>query len=262
MSETGGVNGTKNAPNHALRRFLPLGVLIVAIVLFFVSGLHQRFSFDQIAIHYGMLSTFVADQPILSALGVVVIYAAATAASFPAAWLLTVATGLVFGWATGAVLVIFGATIGACILYSAARFALADFFRQKAGGILNKMAGGFRDNATSYMLFLRLAPIFPFTLVNVVPAILGVPFVTFAWTTFVGIIPGVTAYVFAGEGLRSIVAERAEACAANIAPCGEALTPGDLVTPQILIAFALLGIVSLIPVVLKRFRRAKSDGGA
>lgn len=251
-----------NGSKVALRRFLPLGVLALMIILFFASGLHQRFSFDEIAIHYGLLTEYVTGQPMLSAFAVILIYAAATAVSFPAAWLLTVASGLIFGWALGTVLVVFGATIGACILYFAARYALAGFFKQKAGDILNKMAGGFRENATSYMLFLRLAAIFPFALVNIVPAILGVPFRTFAWTTFVGIIPGVIAYSFAGEGLRSIISDRAAACAANVAPCGEALTPGDLVTLEILIAFALLGVVSLIPVVLKRLRRGKSGDGA
>lgn len=123
------------------------------------------------------------------------------------------------------------------------------------------MGKGFREDATSYMLFLRLAPVFPFTLINVVPAILGVRLSTFAWTTFVGIIPGVTAYAFAGEGLRSIVSERAAACAIDQPPCGTALSPADLVTKEILIAFALLGVVSLLPVVLKRLRRSDKRFG-
>lgn len=249
------VTPTKNI----IKRLLPLGILVAVVIGFFATGLHKQLSFDQIAINYGLLTGFVAEQPILSALAMVAIYALATALSFPAAWLFTVSAGLVFGWATGGFLVVFGATLGACALYLTARYALADFFKQRAGGVLTKMADGFRDDATSYMLFLRLAPIFPFALVNVVPGILGVRLTTFAWTTFVGIIPGVIAYAFAGEGLRSIVAERADACAAGVAPCGQALTPGDLVTPQILIAFALLGTVSLMPVVLKRLRKARKS---
>lgn len=244
--------------SNGMKRFIPLLVLVIAIVAFFASGLHQRLSFDEIAIRYGELANLVAEHPVLSGFAAIGIYAAATAISFPAAWLFTVTTGLIFGWMAGGVFVTLGATLGACILFGAARYALADFFKARAGGVLNRMAKGFRQDATSYMLFLRLAPVFPFTLVNVVPAILGVPFITFAWTTFVGIIPGVIAYAYAGEGLRSIVAQRAKACAADIAPCGEALTPGDLVTPQMLIAFALLGGVSLIPVALKWLRRIKS----
>ncbi len=243
-------------PKTALKRLLPLAVLLAAIAAIFASGLHRELSFDRIALQYGTLTNLIGERPVLSALGAMLIYMLATSVSFPAAWLLTVSIGLLFGWMVGGIIVLFGATFGACVLYLAARYALADFFRARAGGALNKMADGFRADATNYMLFLRLAPVFPFTLVNVVPAILGVPFIIFVWTTFVGIIPGVIAYAFAGEGLRSIVIERSEACLAEIAPCGEALSPGDLVTPQILIAFALLGVVSLIPVVLKRLRRS------
>lgn len=237
------------------QKFLPLAFLALAIGLFFVSGLHNKISFDAIALQYGALTGWVDSQPVVAVLATIAIYALATAISFPAGWLLTVAIGLIFGWAIGAAAVVVGATIGASALYFATRIALADFFRARAGNMFNRMAEGFRADAVSYMLFLRLAPVFPFTLVNVVPAILGVPFRIFFFTTAVGIIPGTIAYAFAGEGLRSIVAERAAACVANIAPCGEALTPGDIVTPEILTAFALLAGVSLLPVVLKWIRR-------
>ncbi len=239
------------------KRFAPLGILALALIAFFATGLHKQLSFDAIAINYGQLTTLVEANPILAPLAMLLIYAAATALSFPAAWLITVTAGLVFGWQLASLIVVFGATIGACVLFLAARYALRDFFQSRAKGVLAKMADGFAEDATSFMLFLRLAPIFPFTLINVVPGILGVSLFTFAWTTFVGIIPGVIAYTFAGEGLRSIVGVRAEACAADIAPCGTPLSAGDLVTTQILIAFVLLAIVSLLPIVLKRLRRSR-----
>lgn len=235
-------------------KVLPLGVLVLAIIAFFMSGLHRQLSFDAIAVRYGELADWVQVQPVLAVLATIGLYAAAVAVSFPAAWLLSVAAGLVLGWQLGTLAVVIGATIGASLLFWATKLALADFFRARAGNILNKMANGFREDAVSYMMFLRLAPIFPFTLINVVPAILGVPFLIFVTTTAVGIIPGTLAYVFAGEGLRSIVAERAAACAINQPPCGTSLSPSDLITPQILIAFALLAAVSLIPIILKRLR--------
>lgn len=251
-------SGTTPARSNGLvRRLLPLGVLVVLVVGFFASGLHNRISFDELALRYGELSAFVDANLPLALLTAAGLYGLAVAAAFPAAWLLTVSFGLIFGWALGAAAVVVGATLGASILFVVAGSLLADFYRKKAGDRLNAMAEGFRSDEVSYMLFLRLAPVFPFVLVNVVPAILGVRFVTFVWTTAVGIIPGVIAYAFAGEGLRSIIGERAAACAAEIAPCGEALTPGQIITPQMLIAFSLLAVVSLIPVVLKRLRRAK-----
>lgn len=250
MSETKQISGAW----PLIKRFVPLGVLVIAITAFFKSGLHRHLSFDSIAVNYGQLAEYVMAHPVLASLALVAAYAIAVALSFPAAWLLTVTAGLIFGWLWGGALVVFGATIGACILFLAARYALGDYFRQKAGGLVAKMAEGFRNDAVSYMFFLRFTPL-PFTLVNAVPGILGVKLSTFAWTTFVGIIPGVIAYSYAGEGLRSIVAERAEACGIGEPPCGTALSPGDLVTKEILIAFALLAVVSLIPVVLKRLRR-------
>ncbi len=253
-------NQTPPRPASALlKRWGPIVLLLAALVAFFATNLHQRLSLDEIALQYGALRAFVADNKIQAVLFTMLVYLTAVAASFPAAWLLTVAIGLVFGWALAAFIVVIGATLGASILFFAARSLLADFFRARAGERLNTMAEGFRKNAVSYMLFLRLAPIFPFLLVNVVPAILGVRFRTYFWTTAVGIIPGTIAYSFAGEGLRSIIGERARACAVGIPPCGQPFSARDIITPEILIAFSLLALVSIIPAVLRHFRKKRAD---
>lgn len=237
-----------------LKNLAPLGILLLVVALVFGLGLHRELSFDAIALRYAAMTGWVTGNPVLAFFGTLAVYAAATAISFPAGWLLTVTAGLVLGWVLGAMAVVLGATLGATLLFLATRLALADFFRARAGTALNRMAKGFREDAVSYMLFLRLAPVFPFTLVNVVPAILGVPLKIYLPTTLLGIIPGTVAYAFAGEGLRSIVADRAAACTADLPPCGAPLSPGDLITPQILIAFGLLGAVSLLPVLIKRLR--------
>ncbi len=241
------------------KRWGPVALLVAALVAFFASGLNQRLSLDELALQYATLSNYVAENTVQAVLVTMAVYMSAVAASFPAAWLLTVAIGLVFGWALAAFTVVIGATLGASVLYFAARSLFADFFRARAGDRLNTMAQGFCHNGASYMLFLRLAPIFPFLLVNVVPAILGVRFFTYFWTTAIGIIPGTIAYAFAGEGLRSIIGERATACTAGIPPCGQPLSPADIITPQMLIAFSLLALVSVIPAVLKRLRRGQSE---
>jgi len=245
----------KSSQNSLIIRLLPIAFIITIIIGVFASGAYKILTFDNIAIAYGDMSAFVNENLILAIFSAFLIYTFATAVSFPAAWLLSVSTGLVFGWLLGSFIVLFGATFGAVILFLSARYAFSDFFKKRAGGILSKMAMGFKDGAASYLLFLRLVPLFPFALVNVVPAIVGVKFSTFVWTSFVGIIPGVIAYNFAGEGLRSIVAERALACANNIMPCGEGLNASDLVTKEILIAFIVLGLVALIPIFIKKFHK-------
>lgn len=250
-------NEPKDAATPGWRRYVPLAIILILVGLVLQTGLAGFVSFDEIARRYAELDQWVTANPLLAFVATLVIYTASTAVSFPLAWLLTVAAGLLLGWAEASAAVVLGATIGACILFWATKLALADFFRARAGNALAKMADGFRGDAVSYLLFLRLAPVFPFTLVNVVPAILGVKFVTYAWTTLVGIIPGTVAYAFAGEGLRSIIGDRAAACAANIAPCGEPIAARDLVTTQIIIAFALLSLVALLPVLIKRFRKTR-----
>ncbi len=234
-------------------------ILIALVIIFFLSEALQILNFDKIALSYNDLSNLIAKAPILSFFLAMLIYIIASATSFPLAWLLSISMGLFFGWEIGSLIVLFGATIGASALFLLARYAFADFFRARAGGFLNKMAHGLKENAISYLLFLRLVPLFPFTLVNIVPAIANVRFSSFVISTFFGIIPAVVAYTYAGEGLRSIVKGRALACETNIDPCGQPLKTDEIVTKEILIAFLLLGLVSLIPVIIKTMRPKQTD---
>ncbi len=254
MTDSTGSNAKKTFP-QLVKQWVPVALLIMAFVAFFASGLYEMLTLDELARRYGDLDAFIEHNFWGAVLGAIAIYILVTAASLPAATLLSIAIGLMFGWALGATIIVIGATLGASILFLVARSLLRDFFSKKAGDKLNIMAAGFRDDAVSYMLFLRLAAIFPFFVVNFVPAILGVRFFTFFWTTAIGIIPGTIAYAFAGEGLRSIVGDRAVACARNIAPCGQPLAPGDIITTEMLIAFILLALVSLMPVILKKIRK-------
>lgn len=250
------MNDTADSPVASLvRRLWPLALVALAAIAFFGLGLNEKISIDELARNQAALDAQIDAHPLVSHLAAGLLYVLAVAVAFPAAWLITVAYGVLFGWLTGLFVVVISATIGACLLYFIARHLASDFFREKAGPWLNTMAEGFRKDAASYLLFLRLVPLFPFLLVNVVPAILGVRFSTYAWTTAVGIIPGALAYIYAGEGLRSIVAERAVACAAGEPPCGEPLRAADLVTTDVLIAISLLALVSLLPALLKRLRK-------
>ena len=122
------------------------------------------------------------------------------------------------------------------------------------------------QDAASYLLFLRLVPAFPFWLVNLAPALLGVPLRTFVWTTAVGIIPGTFAYSFAGAGLDSIAAAQKQAFLACVATgatdCKAHIYLHQLVTKELVLAFAALGVVALIPVVIKRWRARRTAGAA
>jgi uncharacterized membrane protein YdjX (TVP38/TMEM64 family) len=128
---------------------------------------------------------------------------------------------------------------------------------------MEKLSGGFREDAFNYMLFLRLVPVFPFWLVNIAPAVAGVGLGTYTITTLLGIIPGTFAFSLAGSGLDSIIEAQKqtyEHCLAQYgaANCTFSLDARALVTPQLLAAFAALGIVAIIPVVLKKLRSRRS----
>ena len=129
---------------------------------------------------------------------------------------------------------------------------------RRAGPLACKIADGFRADAFSYLLFLRLVPAFPFFLVNLAPALVGVKLSTFVAATAIGIIPATFAFAFLGSGLDSVIAAQENAYRACLASgrtdCQLQFDLGMIVTPQLLAALATLGVIALIPVVVKRLR--------
>jgi len=244
--------------SKSLRRWLPLAIFVILIASIAATGAYKVLSFEALVQNFDALTSYIADNFLIAIALYAVIYIVAVALSFPAAWVLTISGGIFFGWWVAGLLTIFSATIGASILFWVTSTSLGAQMRESASPFVQKIRKGMQDDAVNYMLFLRLVPAFSFTLVNIVPAILGVPFRIFFWTTLFGIAPGTFAYAYAGEGIASLVEAQAQAfatcTAAGQASCGVSLAPSDLVTPQLLIAFSALGLVSLMPIVIKRFR--------
>ena len=251
---------------HA-KRWAPLVILLGGIAAVYASGLHKYLSLSTIAGNRDALMEFVAGNSVLAAVSYVLIYIAAVAFSLPGAALLTILGGFLFGWLFGGILTVIAATIGAIAIFLVTRTALGDALARRAGPWMEKLSGGFREDAFNYMLFLRLVPVFPFWLVNIAPAVAGVGLATYTLTTLIGIIPGTFAFSALGSGLDSIITEQQsvfQSCVADkgTANCELALDAGALVTPQLLAAFSALGVVSLIPVVMKKLRaRKKAAGG-
>jgi uncharacterized membrane protein YdjX (TVP38/TMEM64 family) len=242
------------------RRWIPLAVIGCLMVVVYAFGFHEQFSLQSIAAHREELRQFIADNWALALLIYAVAYVAAVALSFPAAGLLTVIGGLLFGWLVGAITTIFAATAGATIIFLAARTSLEKVLARKSGPLLNRIREGFARDAFSYLLFLRLVPLFPFWLVNIASALAHLRLKTFVSATFLGIIPITIAFSFVGASLDSVIdAQKAvhEACLAQGGPaaCPFDFSAGRLLTPQVLIALAALGILALIPVAMKRLRK-------
>lgn len=264
MTVSGEKSGAQ-APQPGWKRWLPLIVLIAVTTGVFTTGLQNYLSFKSIGLNYDWLKTFIAEHFWLAILLYALIYIAVVALSLPGGLVMTLAGGLLFGWQVGAPLTVVAATIGATLLFLIAKTSFGETLAAKAGPWLATLRDGFRENALSYLLFLRLVPAFPFVVVNLAPALLGVPLRTYVMGTLLGIIPGTTAFSVAGSGLGSVVEAQNkiyQSCLASLpANAGDAACPykidtSALVTKELLAAFALLGVVALIPVVLKKFRKS------
>jgi len=264
MSETTPPPPSKPAQQGSLRRWLPLIGLLAIAVLILSMGWHKYLSFKTIGLNYDALRAFIGHN-LVGALAIYVgIYVAVVALSLPGALIMTLAGGLLFGWQIAAPATVIGATLGATVVFLIARTSFGETLAERAGPVIASLRDGFRDNAFSYMLFLRLVPAFPFVMVNLAAAVLGVPIRTYVLGTLIGIIPGTTAYSVAGAGLGSVIeAQNAsyQACLAKAgggasadAQCTYTIDTSALVTKELVLAFALLGIVALIPVALKKWK--------
>jgi len=248
----------------SLRRSLPLIILAALIALAFYFDLDRYISLQTVAENRNALMEFVAANWLVAALAFIAIYIAVVALSLPGGALMTITSGFLFGPLIGGLVAVIGATIGATIIFLIAKTSFGEPLAARAGPWLEKLRDGFQKDAMSYLLFLRLVPAFPFWLVNLAPALLGVGLSTYAIGTFVGIIPGTFAFAFVGAGLDSIIAAQQASYDACIADqgidggCAFALDPGSLLTPEILLAFAALGVVALIPIVVRRLRERRN----
>lgn len=234
--------GESKSGGFSWKRLIPLFVLAAGLVAFFTLGLDQFLTFDALKENRAWLLDQVEQSPVFAALVYMGIYIAVVAFSLPGGAVMTITGGFLFGQWLGSIYVVFAATVGAVILFIAAKTALGDLLRAKAGPFLQKMEAGFREDALSYLLVLRLIPVFPFFIVNLVPAFLGVSLRVFFIATFAGIIPGSFVYATVGAGLGSIF------------DAGGDFSARGILTPEIITALVGLAVLALLPVVYKRYK--------
>ncbi|MGE3993292.1 TVP38/TMEM64 family protein [Pseudorhodoplanes sp.] len=165
-----------------------------------ISGLDQYLSIDVLRANRRELMDFVQANQLFAAALYVATYIGVVAFSLPGATFLTLTGGFLFGAVAGTLLTVLGATVGATIVFELAR-SFSTNSLARLGPRIQLIANNLRDNAWSYLLVLRLVPLVPFVLVNLIPAFVGVRSTTFVVTTFFGIMPGTTVYSLAGAGL-------------------------------------------------------------
>jgi uncharacterized membrane protein YdjX (TVP38/TMEM64 family) len=240
-------------------RVLPLALLVAAAVTILAMGWHRALSLESLVRHREEIDAFVTTNRAAALAAFGAIYVAAVALSLPGAVFLTISGGLVFGTFAGAAVAVVAATAGATLLFLVARSAIGGWMVRRVGPLAERLAENFRRDAFSYILFLRLVPIFPFWIVNLVPALCGACLMPFVAATAIGVIPATIAFAFLGSGLDSAIASQAaayKACLAAGQPdCHLDFDLKAAATPELLAALAALSLFALVPIVLKRLKR-------
>lgn len=228
-------------PGNPYLRLWPVAVLLAGLAGFFLLDLDAHLSFDALRDNRAFLTRWTEANGLLAVLAYMAIYIVVVAFSLPGGAVLTITGGFLFGPAIGAGATVIAATAGATLLFIAAKTTLGDMLRAKAGPAIRKMEAGFRENELSYMFVLRLVPLFPFFVVNLAPAFLGVSLRSYVIATLFGIIPGTIVFTLIGNGVGAVF------------DAGGTPDLGTIFKPEILLPILGLAALAMIPVIYKRF---------
>ncbi|NIQ00176.1 MAG: TVP38/TMEM64 family protein [Nitrospinaceae bacterium] len=221
------------------KKILLLSIIAVAVALFFIFDLGEYLSLESLKSNRDQLRTFYEANTATMIVAFIGVYIVTVALSLPGAAILTLCAGAIFGSVMATLVVNVGATVGATLAFLAARFLLRDWVEKNFGEKLKPFNDGFSKNAINYMLFLRLVPLFPFFLINLVSGLTQIRLPVYFFGTMFGTLPGTFVYANAGSNLASIN------------------QLSDIASPQVLGAFALLGLFALIPTFYKYYKSRK-----
>jgi len=221
--------------NSSAGKIAIAAVIAVAIGAFFYFDLGRFLSLAALKDNRDRLLSFTEGNYFSAAALFILVYITVTGLSLPGAVILTLAGGFLFGSVFGTLFVNLGATSGATLAFLAARYMLRDWVEQKFGKWLEPLQQGFAKNAFSYLITLRLIPLFPFFVVNLVSGLTRMNVRSYVAATALGIIPGSFVYAYAGRQLGTINSLK------------------EIVSPKVIAAFVLLGLLALVPIVYKKF---------
>jgi len=225
----------------AYKKILATLCIVAIIVGIRAFGLDHLLSLETFRAHRDQLLVFTSQHYFSTVVFFIIIYVVAVALSIPGATILTLTAGFLFGF-MGVIYVNIGASGGAILAFLVARYIIGEWIQKRYGEKLASFNREIAENGYNYMLTLRFIPLFPFFLINIFAGLTRVPLTTFAWTTIIGILPGSFVYIYAGRQL------------------GVIDKPGDMLSWQIILAFVLLGLLVLIPVLIKKFFMKKKAG--
>jgi uncharacterized membrane protein YdjX (TVP38/TMEM64 family) len=230
-----------------LGRYLPL-IVIALVALVGAFTLRDYLSFEALRDNREALLAFRDSHFVLTVAGFILFYVTIVAFSLPGATVVTLTGGFLFGTVWGTLFNVTGATLGAIVIFQAARMGLGERLKARmdaADGLVARVKAGIDENQWSMLFFFRLVPAVPFFVANLIPAFLAVPLYRFAISTFFGIIPGAVVFTSVGAGLGEVFAR------------GETPDLGIIFEPHILLPLLGLTLLSLLPVLLKRITGKK-----
>ncbi len=215
-------------------------IFVALIAAFFIFDLQQYFSLEYLKSQKDALNTLYAEKPILIAGAFFLTYVAFAALALPAALILTVAGGAIFGFWAGVLLVSFASTIGATLAFIFTRFLFHDAIEAKFGDRLAAVNKGIESEGAFYVFGLRLVPLFPFFVVNSLLALTKLKTLTFYWASQLGMLAGTAVYVNAGTQIAQIK------------------STSDIVSLKLIISFVLLGVFPIIAKKALSFLKARN----
>ena len=207
-------------------------VIVLAIIAFFFYDIQQYTTLDYIKAKQQNILEYYKQNFFFVLVLFIFLYVLVTALSLPVATFLTLVGGALFGFSSGLIIVSFASTIGATLAFLMARFLAQNYVQKNFKNQLSKINKKFKSEGSFYLFALRLVPVFPFFIINVVMGLMTIKTWTFYWVSQLGMLPGTIVYVYAGTQLAQIE------------------TFSDITSPSMLIAFALLG---LFPLIAKNF---------
>lgn len=233
------VDPTAETGSISKGKFLIALLFAAAIGVFFYFDLGRYLTLESLKANRDRLLLFTEEHYLASVAIFIGSYCLLVSASLPGAVFFTLAGGLLFGSLVGTVYVNLGATSGATLAFLVSRYLLRDWVEAKFGGWLAPFQEGFAKNAFSYLITIRLIPVAPFFIVNALSGLTKVSLGTYVTATAIGIIPGSFVYAYAGRQLGTINSLK------------------EIASPNVLIAFTLLGLLALVPTVYQKFAAKK-----
>jgi uncharacterized membrane protein YdjX (TVP38/TMEM64 family) len=213
------------------------------VLLFYLLDLQQHLSLENLKINRDKLDILYEEKSVSFILGFIGVYFLVVALSLPGATILTLAAGAIFGATSGTLVVNIGGTLGATVAFIFARLVFREWVENKFRSKIKSINEGFSRNSISYILFLRLVPLFPFFIVNLVSGVTKIRLSVYFFGTMIGIMPGSFIYANAGSNLARIE------------------TISDITSPRVLGALMLLGVFSLIPILYQRYKLKNIEKG-